>query len=45
MSSQRDDRSLNQFVVDDFQQIVISEKLATVQCHHCHMIMTHEVTR
>jgi len=42
MSSQRDDRSLNQLVIDNFQQIIESERLATVQCRHCHMIMTHE---
>ncbi len=44
MSSQRDDRSLNQLVVDNFQSIIISERLATVQCHHCHKIMTQRVT-
>jgi len=45
MSSQRDDRSLNQLVVDNFQQIIVSERLATVQCRHCHTIMNHEATR
>ena len=45
MSSQRDDKSLNQLVVDNFQKIIISERADTVQCRHCHKIMTHATTR
>jgi len=44
MSSQRDDKSLNQLVVDNFQKIIISERADTVQCRHCHKIMTHATT-
>lgn len=44
MFLQRDDKSLNQLVINNFQQIIISERLATVQCHHCHKIMISEAT-
>jgi len=44
MPSQRDDKSLNQLIVDNFQSIIISERLATVQCHHCHKIITQRAT-
>ncbi len=45
MPSQRGGRPLNQLVVDNFQQIIIPERLATVQCRHCHKIMVSEATR
>jgi len=45
MPSQRDDRPLNQLVVDNFQKIIIFERADTVQCCHCHKIMTHATTR
>ncbi len=45
MPPQRGGRPLNQLVVDNFQQIIISERLATIQCRHCHKIMASEATR
>jgi len=39
MPPQRGGRPLNQLVVDNFQQITIPGRLATVQCRHCHKIM------
>ena len=45
MPSQRGGRPLNQLVVDNFQQITIPGRLATVQCRHCHKIMVSEATR
>ena len=45
MPSQRGGRPLNQLVVDNFQQIIVSERLATVQCRHCHTVMSHGATR
>ncbi len=45
MPPQRGGRPLNQLVVDNFQQIIISERLATVQCRHCHKIMASGATR
>jgi len=45
MPSQRGGRPLNQLVVDNFQQIIIPERLATVQCRHCHKIMASGATR
>ncbi len=44
MPSQRGDRPLNQLAVNNFQKIIISERLATVQCRHCHKIMTQRAT-
>ncbi len=45
MPPQRGGRPLNQLVVDNFQQIIVPGRLATVQCRHCHMTMAHGATR
>ena len=45
MPPQRGGRPLNQLVVDNFQQIIVPGRLATVQCRHCHMVMAHGATR
>ena len=45
MPSQCGGRPLNQLVVDKFQQIIISGRLATVQSRHCHKIMADATTR
>ncbi len=45
MPSQRGGRPLNQLVADNFQKIIIPGRADTVQCRHCHKIMTHATTR
>ncbi len=45
MPPQRGGRPLNHLAVDNFQQIIIPGRLATVQCRHCHKIMAQGATR
>ncbi len=46
MSPQRGDKPRNQAVIDDFQSIILPNRIVSaVKCLYCHRQMTFEVTR